>query len=233
MNENLLEKAVNKVSKRKKKQATLETAVAAPPLQEKTVALPLNDSEKEIISKYTEKLKSNNMTVYFVDGNEEKGEVGFRIAAPRGTEEEKSHLLGAALLNSVGANNVKFAGSLFSSCFHAVNDNLQGSQLVEKANDILTALNSFKPADEFEGMLITRLITLHFQSMAFISRTKSNDDLTIDLNINRSTKLMRLYNETLETLMRYRRKGEQKVTVQHVTIENGGKAVVGGVFEGV
>lgn len=233
MNENLPEKAVSKRSKRKRKQVVPEEAVAAPPLQEKAVALPLNDSEKEVIVKYTEKLKSNNITAYFVEGNKEAGEVSFRSDAPRGTENEKLYLLGAALLNSTGANNVKFAGSLFSSCLHAVSDNLQGSQLVEKANDTLAALNSFKPADEFEGMLITRLIALHFQSMGFLSRTKYDEDLTIDVNINRSTKLMRLYNETLETLMRYRRKGEQKVTVQHVTIENGGKAVVGGVFEGV
>ena len=49
----------------------------------------------------------------------------------------------------------------------------------------------------------------------------------VDSCINRSSKLTRLYNETLEALMRYRRKGEQKVIVQHVNVNDGGRAIVG------
>ena len=53
----------------------------------------------------------------------------------------------------------------------------------------------------------------------------------IDDCMNRTAKLSRLYNETLETLMRYRRKGEQKVVVQHVQVNDGGKAIVTGDFQ--
>ena len=60
--------------------------------QEKAVALPLNDSEKEIISKLAEKLKSNNITVSLIDKNEGNRLDGFKIDAPRGTEEEKGNL---------------------------------------------------------------------------------------------------------------------------------------------
>ncbi len=49
----------------------------------------------------------------------------------------------------------------------------------------------------------------------------------VDSFINRSTKLTRLYNETVDTLSRYRRKGEQKVVVQHVNVNQGGQAMVG------
>jgi hypothetical protein len=31
----------------------------------------------------------------------------------------------------------------------------------------------------------------------------------------------------IETLMKYRRKGEQRVVVQHVNVNDGGKAIVG------
>ena len=40
---------------------------------------------------------------------------------------------------------------------------------------------------------------------------------------------IRLHNETIETLSRYRRGGEQKVTVQHVNVNDGGKAIIGNV----
>jgi hypothetical protein len=67
--------------------------------------------------------------------------------------------------------------------------------------------------------------------MNFMTRSCQPNQTTdgIDLNINRATKLMRLYNETLDCLNRHRRKGEQKVTVQHVNVNNGGQAVIGDV----
>jgi hypothetical protein len=36
----------------------------------------------------------------------------------------------------------------------------------------------------------------------------------------------------MEALKRYRSNGEQKVTVEHVTVNEGGKAIVGNVMQG-
>lgn len=232
MSENISKKAVGIGNKRKKKQATpKEAATAVPPLQEKAVALPLNDSEKEIIDNYKKKLGLNNITACLSDKIGDNGNITFKIEAPRGTDSEKSSLFAAALCNATGASNYTFAFNIYSSCVYAVLGSIKiDKQLIDKSNEILNALNSFKPADEFEGMLISRMIALHFQSMTFLRRAMLEDQTSegTDLNVNRSTKLMRLYNETLETLMRYRRKGEQKVTVQHINVENGGKAIVSG-----
>jgi|SRR6185436_6651100 len=205
------------------------------PTQEKALALPLNDSENEIISKYFEKRKSNNKSACIAYEKSEHGEITVRPNAPRGTKDEKLSLLGAAILSATGANDIEFASSIYTSCVYALVKNLSDAkQVVDKSNEILAALNSFKPADEMESMLISKLIVLHFQSMEFFKRSiyENQTEQGVDLNINRSTKLTRSYNETLEALMRYRRKGEQKVVVQHVNVENGGKAIVGGVFEG-
>jgi len=100
-------------------------------------------------------------------------------------------------------------------------------------NAVHEALLAMKPADEIEGMLISRLLVLHDQNMNYMRRAKDAEyQETIDLNLNRATKIGRLYNETLEALNRHRRKGEQKVTVQHqhVNVNNGGQAVVAGQF---
>jgi Tfp pilus assembly protein PilE len=45
-------------------------------------------------------------------------------------------------------------------------------------------------------------------------------------------KLARTYAGQMDTLKRYRSKGEQKMTVQHVTVKDGGQAVVGDVRAG-
>lgn len=46
-----------------------------------------------------------------------------------------------------------------------------------------------------------------------------------------AVRLLRLHNETVEALNRHRRGGTQNVVVQDVQVNNGGKAVVGGVLE--
>lgn len=72
-----------------------------------------------------------------------------------------------------------------------------------------------KPSDEIEGMLITRLIALHFQITKFIKCLNLQNLTTeqVDSLIDRTNKLTRLYNEMVDTLTRYKRKGEQKVIV--------------------
>ena len=43
---------------------------------------------------------------------------------------------------------------------------------------------------------------------------------------------MRTFTTQMEALRKYRTGGEQKVTVQHVTVNEGGQAVVGNVATG-
>ena len=64
-------------------------------------------------------------------------------------------------------------------------------------------------------MLITRLIALHFQITKFIKCLNLQNLTTeqVDSLIDRTNKLTRLYNEMVDTLTRYKRKGEQKVIV--------------------
>jgi hypothetical protein len=45
-------------------------------------------------------------------------------------------------------------------------------------------------------------------------------------------KLARTFAAQIETLKRYRSSGEQKVTVEHVTVNTGGQAIVGNVNHG-
>lgn len=49
----------------------------------------------------------------------------------------------------------------------------------------------------------------------------------VEFYMKSALKLLRLHNETLEAVSRYRRGGEQKVIVQHVNVNNGSQAIVG------
>jgi hypothetical protein len=46
-------------------------------------------------------------------------------------------------------------------------------------------------------------------------------------NLNQASKLSRTYSTLLEALNRHRGKGQQKVTVEHVHVHEGGQAIVG------
>jgi hypothetical protein len=50
-----------------------------------------------------------------------------------------------------------------------------------------------------------------------------------DCHLNQANKLSRTYSTLVETLNRQRGKGQQKVTVEHVQVHEGGQAIVGNV----
>ncbi len=144
------------------------------------------------------------------------------------TQYQKVELHNSTISTATGSASFEYSPMLLNKTLNSV-FKPENQDYTFTVNAIHEALLALEPKDEIEGMLCSRLIVLHDQSMEFISRTTGSEQTMagIDMNINRSTKLMRLYNETLEALNRYRRKGEQKVTVQHVNVNSGGQAIVG------
>ena len=51
-------------------------------------------------------------------------------------------------------------------------------------------------------------------------------------NLNQANKLSRTWATLLDALNKHRGKGQQKVTVEHVTVQSGGQAIVGNVKTG-
>ncbi len=98
-------------------------------------------------------------------------------------------------------------------------------------NSFIGGMLSMNPQDAIEAQLCAKLMVLHSKAMHYMNRAKDQTERRhIDNNLNNSTKCMRLHNETLETLNRYRRNGEQRVKVvhQYVQVNEGGQAVVTG-----
>ena len=54
----------------------------------------------------------------------------------------------------------------------------------------------------------------------------------VNSNINMVTKLTRTFIAQMEALDKHRGKGRQKITVRHVTVNEGGQAIVGSVGGG-
>ena len=101
---------------------------------------------------------------------------------------------------------------------------------------IAETMKNIKPRDHVEKMLAAQMLTTHNTAMKCFQRAtscfKSSQTPTLEMGntiLNSATKLIRTYTMQMEALNRYRSKGKQKMTVEHVHINAGGQAIIGNI----
>jgi hypothetical protein len=98
----------------------------------------------------------------------------------------------------------------------------------------VAALVGTGPRDEMEGMIATQMIATHNASMECLRRAMIPDQHpdARQANLNQANKLSRTYAALMDALNKHRGKGQQRVTVEHVHVNEGGQAIVGAVAKG-
>jgi hypothetical protein len=97
----------------------------------------------------------------------------------------------------------------------------------------LAAIKGKKPKDQFQAMLVAQAAVTHVLTMEQASQLARADCLPIKDSAERAyNKLARTFIMQLEALNRLETGGEQKVTVQNVSVNEGGQAIVGNVNQG-
>jgi hypothetical protein len=114
---------------------------------------------------------------------------------------------------------------------------LKNSDDQTKQQQVMAALDGLigiHPRDELEGMMAAQLIASHSAAMECYRRAMISEQSFEGRReaLNQANKLSRSFAALLETLNRYRGKGQQKVTVEHVHVHSGGQAIVGAVAPG-
>ncbi len=96
---------------------------------------------------------------------------------------------------------------------------------------VLAAMQAIAPRNEIEGMLAAQMVAVHYAAMECFRRAAIPNQTFEgrDMALRHGEKLSRVYNEQMEALRRHRGKGQQKVTVKHVHVHQGGQAIVGNV----
>ena len=91
--------------------------------------------------------------------------------------------------------------------------------------------NSLVPGDGAEAMLAAQMVATHFAALECLRRAAIPNQYATARNeeLKQASKLMALYTRQLDTLNKHRGKGQQKVTVEHVHVAEGGQAIVGQV----
>lgn len=140
-------------------------------------------------------------------------------------EEEKSSKIYKKIC---GLSHEESCMSMIQSTFEAFPKNVSVDMALSVTGQML---QDMAPADPIEGMLCSQIIGLNAQGMRYLARAESDENWIChtEAAVNMAVKLLRLKNETIEALTRYRRKGEQKVVVQHINVNDDAKAIIGDI----
>jgi hypothetical protein len=97
-------------------------------------------------------------------------------------------------------------------------------------NFMLSVIKGLEPRDQLETMLAAQMAAVHVASMTFARRLAHVEEIPQQDSAERAfNKLTRTFAMQMEALKRYRTGAEQKVTLQHVSVADGGQAIIGNV----
>jgi hypothetical protein len=105
-----------------------------------------------------------------------------------------------------------------------------GEQIIAAIRGVI----GIAPKDELEGMMAAQMIASHSAAMECYRRAMLGEQ-TLEgrnENLSQANKLSRTFTLLFDALNRHRGKGQQKVTVEHVDVHQGGQAIVGPVTSG-
>jgi hypothetical protein len=112
--------------------------------------------------------------------------------------------------------------------------NSGGTPSESALNAMLAAVHAVHPDDEIEAQLAVQMAATHQLAMLMMYRLAQAGGRVAEAEeyATISTKLLRTWTMQAEALARLRRGGEQRVVVEHVTVNEGGQAIVGSVNQG-
>ena len=97
---------------------------------------------------------------------------------------------------------------------------------------MMSMVKSIRPRDSVEAMLVAQMVSVHVMAMRCAHHLAQADDLARHDSAARALgRLARTFPAQIEALNRYRSQGEPAITVQNVSVGDGGKAIVGNVTQ--
>ncbi len=96
----------------------------------------------------------------------------------------------------------------------------------------ITALAEYGPRNAMEASLAAQMTATGEMALMFLNRANHPEQTVdgVDRNVTRAIRLMRVHLEQMDAMQKLKGKaGQQKVTVEHVHVHEGGQAIVGAV----
>jgi hypothetical protein len=145
-----------------------------------------------------------------------------------------TELLDARILQATGTINRTTGIHLLTTAGQAIiSGKSNNKEIADRLDGLAQTMQTLAPQDEYEGQLVAQLVVLHEHAMDWLGRANRTERVDFaNVYLNGASKLLTRHHETLDTLLKYRKKGEQRVHVEHVHVHEGGQAIVGNVTPG-
>jgi hypothetical protein len=133
-------------------------------------------------------------------------------------------------MEALGTADLDFLNGLLRQL---TNVSSPGEEIDERAlNFMVSVVKGIQPRDQVEAMLAAQMAAVQRATMAFAQRLALATTIAQQDSAERAfNKLARTFASQMEALKRYRAGGEQKLTVQNVSVNDGGQAIVGNVTQ--
>jgi hypothetical protein len=191
-------------------------------LSEKIDRLP--DAQRERASQAFEAIRTNHAAPSLkLDMKDGTLTIGF--------EADSSEVATLLQMADIGTADRDFYAGLLSqiSCLGSHKRAIDSAS----SNFVLAVVRSVGPRDGLEALLAAQMGAIHAATMMLARRLNHVDTIQQQDAAERAlNKLARTFATQMEALKRYRSTGQQKVTVEHVTVNAGGQAIVGAVETG-
>lgn len=97
---------------------------------------------------------------------------------------------------------------------------------------MISMVKDIKPRDSIEAMLVAQMVAIHVTAMRCAHKVASADSFARhDSDVRALGRLARTFPAQIEALNRHRSRGEPAITVQNVSVNDGGNAIVGNVTQ--
>ena len=114
---------------------------------------------------------------------------------------------------------------------------MKASVILQKPDEdnlafMISMVKGIAPRDSLEAMLTAQMVSVHVATMRAASRLAFTEGLSQQEGISRTlTRLARTFAAQMEALNRHRGNGERPITVQNLSVQDGGSAIVGNVAQ--
>ena len=197
-----------------------EPETGAPAIQEEP---ELSPTEKAVFQKFADRRNRHSVPPMKVTKKDGK---------PYIRPDHRSEEIGTILaMDAIGTVSSYFFYGLVKQL---ANVGCHGQEVTEgDLNFMLSIVEGIGPRDETEAMLAAQMAAIHNATMTAARRLAHVETIPQqDSASNMLNKLARIYAAQVEALKKYRSTGEQSIRVQHVTVNDGGQAIVGDVQAG-
>jgi hypothetical protein len=97
---------------------------------------------------------------------------------------------------------------------------------------MISMVRSIRPRDSIEAMLVAQMVSVHVMAMRCAHHlAEANDPTQRDSAARALGRLARTFPAQIDALNRHRSHGEPAITVQNVSVGDGGNAIVGNVTQ--